>query len=63
MFRTNDPFWSRQAAREGLMGQNTGPEGLWGWKRARAGACMAVTDSQIGLFMKQSQTDFMNSPG
>jgi hypothetical protein len=22
MFRTNDPFWSRQAAREGLMGQD-----------------------------------------
>ena len=24
MFRTNDPFWSRQAAREGLLGQDTG---------------------------------------
>jgi hypothetical protein len=23
---------------------------------------MALTGSQIGLFMKQSQTDFMNSP-
>ena len=44
MFRTNDPFWSRQPAREGLMGQDT-------------------ASSQIGLFMKQSQTDFMNSPG
>ena len=46
MFRTNDPFWSRQAAREGLMGQD-----------------QRVSGSQIGLFMKQRQTDFMNSPG
>jgi hypothetical protein len=22
MFRANDPFWSRQAAREGVMGQD-----------------------------------------
>jgi len=63
MFRTNDPFWSRQAAREGLIWQDTGCCGRWCWKRARAGARMALTGSQIGLFMKQSQTDFMNSPG
>jgi hypothetical protein len=24
---------------------------------------MALTGSQIGLFMKHGQTDFMNSPG
>jgi hypothetical protein len=29
----------------------------------RAGAWMALTGSQIGLFMKQGQTGFMNSPG
>jgi hypothetical protein len=27
MFRTNDPFWSRQATCEGLMGQDTGRGG------------------------------------
>ena len=63
MFRTNDPFWSRQAAREGVMGQDTWRGGRRCWKRARAGARIALTGSQIGLFMKQSQTDFMNSPG
>ena len=38
-----------------------GEEGLES-ERARARAWMALTGSQIGLFMKQSQTDFMNSP-
>jgi hypothetical protein len=42
------------------MGQD---RGAMGWKRASAGARMALTNSQIGLFMKQSQTGFMNSPG
>ena len=63
MFRTNDPFWSRQADRVGV---NRGAQGVKGEEvgnGARAGARMALTDGQIGLFMKQSQTDFMNSPG
>ena len=63
MFRANDPIWSRHAAREGLMGRGQEVLGRWVWKRARALARMALTRSQIGLFMKQSQTDFMNSPG
>ncbi len=57
MFRTN--------VRSGASRRPWGRTG-WkrtGWKRAWAGACMALTDSQIGLFMKQSQTGFMNSPG
>ena len=41
MFRTNDPFWSRQAAREGLMGQDTGREGLRSWKRNGLGLVRA----------------------
>jgi hypothetical protein len=52
MFRANDPIWSQQAAREGL-GQDTGLGGRRCWKRARAGARMAFTGSQIALFMKQ----------
>ena len=62
MFRANDPIWSRHAARQGLMGQDKGVKGSevgtgWGW-------CVhGPHRSQIGLFMKQSQAGFMNSPG
>jgi hypothetical protein len=63
MFRTNDPFWSRQAVPEGLMGQDQRCCGRWCWSELGVDARMALTGSQIGPFMKQSQTDFMNGPG
>ena len=44
-----------------FMGHDTGCGD--GVEQARAGARMALTRNQIGLFTKQGQTDFMNSPG
>jgi hypothetical protein len=61
MFRTNDPFWRRSGGLAWALGQDRLETDSW--KRARAGACMALTGRQIGLFMKQRQTGFMNSPG
>ena len=63
MLRTNDPFWSRQGARAGLTGQNRGPERLRSWNGLGLVRAMALPGGQIGLFMKQSQPGFMNSPG
>ena len=62
MDRVNDPFWSRQTARECcLMRPHTLPMGgkwcaLW---LVRASPLLL---NQIGPFMKQSQAGFMNDP-
>ena len=63
MFRTNDPSWSTQMGREGPSLRTTQGVDGDGVEHARAGARMVLTHNQIGIFMKQGQTDFMNSPG